>query len=158
MIQNELPVLLCYVQRVDTLAVNRTLQTEKITLQQLIILSAVHNNPNKHLIELATLTYLDRTSLSRNLELLIKKELITTMRGRDARCKKYRLTAAGIETMRASALLFESYVRELKEHLGNDMYHQICGTLSFYINDKPIVKCKTMCNNWSYGGGEHDRK
>jgi DNA-binding MarR family transcriptional regulator len=68
--------------------------------------------------ELAARQLLDRTALSRNLEPLIARGLVSTTAGADARTRQVALTPAGARELRAAAPAWRRAQAEVRERVG----------------------------------------
>ena len=68
--------------------------------------------------DLATRNLLDRTALSRNLDPLAERKLLTIVPGRDARKREVTLTRQGIAALAAAAPHWERAQREVSERVG----------------------------------------
>ena len=78
---------------------------------------------------LAARLLLDRTALSRNLDPLISRGLVQSMRGRDARTREVALTAAGRRELRAAQPHWQRAQRDVRERLGAERLQTLIETL-----------------------------
>lgn len=73
-----------------------------ITIDQWLVLKALHSNPDLNQHEIAVATFKDHASLTRIVELLVKKELLSrTIHTHDRRRFNLTLTRKGIQMLKA---------------------------------------------------------
>lgn len=87
---------------------------------QLGILFFVHGNDLLTQQELARQLSMDKATLSRNLQLLIRDGYLETSPGEDRRTRLMRLTAAGKKKVKQAIPLWEQAQQALEEKLGKD--------------------------------------
>lgn len=127
---NNLPHLLCFTNRRITQRVNAFLDENNVTLQQVLMLDVIHQNPNKNLTCLGSLLYMDRTTFARNIQLIIKKGWVTAKNSTDGRMKTYELSPEGLLILRTASNLVDEYSLKLEKDLGTDLYQQLCANLT----------------------------
>lgn len=79
--------------------------------------------------ELAARSGSDRTTMTRNLDLLRKRGWIEPAPSKDQRVHSYRLTDAGRETLQAALPLWRAYQRNLVEGLGRNRAAELLDVL-----------------------------
>jgi DNA-binding MarR family transcriptional regulator len=85
-------------------------------------------------LNLAQVTVMDRTTLTRNLQILEKRGLITIKPGEDRREREVTLTAAGIEVLTKAVPLWEEAQNRVKKGLGEEKLHNLLCDLSEMIS------------------------
>jgi DNA-binding MarR family transcriptional regulator len=78
---------------------------------------------------LAARQLLDRTALSRNLDPLIARGLVETVRGADARTREVAITAAGRRELRAADPHWQRAQRDVRKRLGAERLRVLIDTL-----------------------------
>ena len=81
-------------------------------------------------VKLAEIMVMDRTTLTRNLQILEKRRLITIKRGEDRREREVTLTAAGMEVLTKAVPLWEEAQNRVEEGLGEERLQNLLGDLS----------------------------
>lgn len=81
--------------RVVTQFYDKKLKPVGIRITQFTILSLIATSKNKTLISLAEELLMDRTTLTRGLNILLKEKLIEQIKAKDSRKKIMKLTAKG---------------------------------------------------------------
>ena len=85
-------------------------------------------------VKLAQVTVMDRTTLTRNLQILEKRGLITIKPGEDRREREVSLTAAGLEVLTETVPLWEEAQNRVKKGLGAERLHNLMSDLSKMIS------------------------
>jgi DNA-binding MarR family transcriptional regulator len=96
------------------------LQPAGVSLSQYSLLSNLSDSAQS-LSELANLLEMDRTTLTRNLEPLLKQGWIARESGNDARKRMFRITPAGRKVRRAAHQSWKSAQSALEKALGRDL-------------------------------------
>lgn len=86
------------------------------------------------LVKLAEAMVMDRTTLTRNLQILEKRGLITIKPGEDRREREISLTAAGLEVLTKAVPLWEKAQNRVKKGLGEERLQNLLGDLSKMIS------------------------
>ena len=81
--------------RIATQFYDKKLKPIKIKITQFTILSIIASNNNKTISSLSSELLMDRTTLTRSLDILIKQKLIKNIRSTDARERIVQLTTQG---------------------------------------------------------------
>jgi DNA-binding MarR family transcriptional regulator len=84
-------------------------------------------------VKLAQATVIDRTTLTRNLQILEKRGLIEIEPGEDRREREVTLTAAGLATLAAAIPLWEEAQNRVRQGLGEEKLRNLLGDLSELI-------------------------
>ena len=85
--------------RVITQFYDKKLKSTGIKITQLSILSALASGKPKAMTQLSEELFIDRTTLTRSLEVLYKKSLIEKVKSPDGRQRKVKLSVKGFETL-----------------------------------------------------------
>jgi len=85
--------------RVVTQFYDKKLKTCGIKITQLNILSSLASGKSLSMTELSENLFIDRTTLTRSLEILNRQGLIEKVKSQDARQRKVKLTNIGFETL-----------------------------------------------------------
>lgn len=128
-----LSILLCQAQRLIVRRLTSVLNLEYITPQQLFMLEAIHANPKFAIGELSEKLNIDRTTFTKNILRLSRPGWILECKGRDPRSKFFKLTEAGIKKLKDGNALLARVESSLNNELGTDLYEQLSGSLSKYL-------------------------
>ena len=85
-------------------------------------------------VKLAQVMVMDRTTLTRNLEILEKRGLITIKPGEDRREREVNLTAEGMEVLAKAVPLWEEAQERVREGLGEERLQNLLGDLSEMVS------------------------
>jgi DNA-binding MarR family transcriptional regulator len=85
-------------------------------------------------VKLAQVMVMDRTTLTRNLQLLETRGLITIKPGEDRREREVNLTAEGMEVLAKAVPLWEEAQERVREGLGEERLQNLLGDLSEMIS------------------------
>jgi DNA-binding MarR family transcriptional regulator len=85
-------------------------------------------------LNLAQVTVMDRTTLTRNLQILEKRGLISIKPGEDRREREISLTAAGVEVLAKALPLWEEAQERVRKGLGEARLQNLLGDLSEMIS------------------------
>ncbi len=85
-------------------------------------------------VKLAQVTVMDRTTLTRNLQILEKRGLITIKPGEDRREREVTLTASGMEVLAKAVPLWEEAQDRVQKGLGEERLQNLLGDLSEMIS------------------------
>jgi DNA-binding MarR family transcriptional regulator len=85
-------------------------------------------------VKLAQVMVMDRTTLTRNLEILEKRGLITIKPGEDRREKEINLTAVGMEVLAKAIPLWAEAQERVKKGLGEERLQNLLGDLSEMVS------------------------
>ena len=101
----------------------------RVTQFSLLRTLARHELPVR-ISELAALTLIDRTALSRNLEPLAAQRLVEIVPGADARTREVRLTRAGRAALARATPLWQDAQAEVTKRLGERRIDALVGLLA----------------------------
>jgi DNA-binding MarR family transcriptional regulator len=85
-------------------------------------------------IKLAKVMVMDRTTLTRNLQILETRGLITIKPGEDRREREINLTAEGMEVLARAVPLWEEAQERVREGLGEERLQNLLGDLSEMVS------------------------
>jgi DNA-binding MarR family transcriptional regulator len=85
-------------------------------------------------VKLAQVMVMDRTTLTRNLQLLETRGLITIKPGEDRREREVNLTAEGMEVLAKAVPLWEEAQERVQKGLGEERLQNLLGDLSEMIS------------------------
>ncbi len=101
----------------------------RVTQFSLLRTLARHEQPVR-ISELAALTLIDRTALSRNLEPLAAQGFVEIVPGEDARTREVRLTRAGRTALARATPLWKDAQAEVTQRLGERRIDALVGLLA----------------------------
>jgi DNA-binding MarR family transcriptional regulator len=81
-------------------------------------------------VKLAQVTVMDRTTLTRNLQILAKRKLVQIKPGEDRREREVTLTASGIEVLAKAVPLWEKAQDRVRQGLGEEKMSNLMEGLS----------------------------
>ena len=85
-------------------------------------------------VKLAQITVMDRTTLTRNLQILEKRRLIEIKPGKDRREREVTLTASGMEVLAKAVPLWEQAQDRVRQGLGEERMRNLMDDLSEMIS------------------------
>jgi DNA-binding MarR family transcriptional regulator len=85
-------------------------------------------------VKLAQVMVMDRTTLTRNLQILEKRGLIMIKPGEDRREREVNLTATGMEVLTKAIPLWEEAQQRVQKGLGEERLQNLLGDLSEMIS------------------------
>ena len=85
-------------------------------------------------VKLAQVMVMDRTTLTRNLQILETRGLITMKPGEDRREREVNLTAEGMEVLAKAVPLWEEAQERVREGLGEERLQNLLGDLSEMVS------------------------
>ena len=85
-------------------------------------------------VKLAQITVMDRTTLTRNLQILEKRRLIEIKPGEDRREREVTLTASGMEVLAKAVPLWEEAQDRVRQGLGAERMRNLMNDLSEMIS------------------------
>ena len=85
-------------------------------------------------VKLAQATVMDRTTLTRNLQILEKRKLIEIKTGEDRREREVTLTSSGMEVLAKAIPLWEEAQDRVKRALGEDKMDNLMHGLSKMVS------------------------
>lgn len=124
----------CYSLRRTARAITRLyedfLRPSGLRVTQFSVLNATRLRGPVTLTRLAEMTVTERTTLTRNLNLLEKKGLIRVEQGEDRRERRVSITEQGQEALLAAIPLWEKAQEHLRDRLGEERMGQLLADLS----------------------------
>ena len=99
--------------RIATQFYDKKLKPIKIKITQFTILSIIASNNNKTVSSLSSELLMDRTTLTRSLDILIKQKLIKNIKSTDARERIVQLTTQGQVVLEQAIPLWKEAEEEI---------------------------------------------
>ncbi len=128
----------CYKVRKAARAVTKlydeVLRPSGLRVTQFSLLMAARIMGPVTVVKLAQGMVMDRTTLTRNLQILEKQGLISIKPGEDRREREVNLTAAGMEVLTKAIPLWEEAQNRVKKGLGEERLHNLLHDLSEMIS------------------------
>ena len=109
------------------------LQPADIKATQFTLLASLSKQGLLPLSQLASHMVMDRTTLTRNLQPLLKRDLVAIAPGEDRRVRNVQLTAKGKRLLEMALPLWSKAQSQLVEGLGQDRWANLLGDLSAAI-------------------------
>ncbi|NKB49656.1 MAG: MarR family transcriptional regulator [Alphaproteobacteria bacterium] len=106
------------------------LQPADIKATQFTVLAALSKNDQLPLSQLAEIMVMDRTTLTRNLQPLVKRKLVSIAPGKDRRVRNVRLTSQGRRLLETALPLWRKAQSQLVDGLGRQRWAGLLDDLS----------------------------
>lgn len=100
-----------------------------LRITQFSLLRTIARDGKAHISELAEALLLDRTALSRNLDPLFARGLLSVAPGRDARTREVELTRAGKAALKSALPYWKRAQTQVSERLGGAKLDTLIATL-----------------------------
>jgi DNA-binding MarR family transcriptional regulator len=100
-----------------------------LRVTQLSLLRTLQREGPMRIGELASRSLLDRTALSRNLEPMVERQLLTVVAGKDARTRQVALTRKGVAAIAAAAPHWERAQKEVTHRIGRERLEALYAVL-----------------------------
>jgi DNA-binding MarR family transcriptional regulator len=100
-----------------------------LRVTQFSLLGALARGGTARIADLADALLLDRTALSRTLDPLVVRGLVSIVSGRDARTREVSLTRAGAKALRAAQPHWKRAQIQVANKLGSDRLEALIATL-----------------------------
>jgi DNA-binding MarR family transcriptional regulator len=127
----------CFTLRKATRAVTQlydeSLRPVNLRSTQFSLLGLLAHTGTMRITALADAAVMDRTTLTRNLDLLERDGLVRIRPGEDARVREVTLTPAGRDRLLAALPMWEKAQKELTEKLGAARSHRFLADLTAAI-------------------------
>ncbi|MCL4502049.1 MAG: MarR family winged helix-turn-helix transcriptional regulator [Deltaproteobacteria bacterium] len=128
----------CYKVRKAARAITKlyddVLRPSGLRVTQFSLLMATRVMGPVTVVKLAQVLVMDRTTLTRNLQILEKRGLITIKPGEDRREREVTLTASGMEVLAQAVPLWEEAQEQVRKELGEEKLQNLLGDLSEMIS------------------------
>lgn len=115
--------------RIITQVYDAALRPVGLVLNQFTLLVAIHLLESTPITRLAQELFTDQTTLTRNLKLLEKRELIVVEPGEDRRVKLVSLTDGGRAVLAQALPLWEQAQVEVENRFGQQQFHTLLSML-----------------------------
>jgi len=116
--------------RTITRAYDNALKPLGLRITQFTVLACIATELTDSISSLADYMAVERTTLTRNLQLLEKKGLIRIEDEGYRRSRKMRLTEEGAKMLKAAIPIWEQTQDELKQKLGTDQWNMVSAGLN----------------------------
>lgn len=120
--------------RVITKLYDEALRPINLRVTQLSLLMTIRILETVTVVRLAQAAVIDRTTLTRNIQLLEKRGLIKINPGEDRREREITLTADGVEALAAAIPFWEEAQNRIRQELGEEKMHNLLDDLSEMIS------------------------
>ena len=110
------------------------LQPVNLKATQFTVLAAISNRGPLPLSQLADILVMDRTTLTRNLQPLIKRKLVDTAPGADRRVRNIQLTPQGKRLLSKALPLWQKAQSHLVDGLGRKRWEGLLDDLSAAVS------------------------
>lgn len=101
-----------------------------ITTPQFFLMGEIYKAEKLSIVQLAQITDLDRTTLSRNLKILVKKNLVSMSQGENLKTKAITLTTEGRRVLLKAIPFWKKAQKQVLEKIGSDHWDEIKKILS----------------------------
>ncbi len=116
--------------RTVTRVYDSALKPVGLRITQFTVLACIGSGDVNSISGLADYLAIERTTLTRNLQLLEKKGIISFEQGADSRARPVKLTEKGEELLQNAIPLWQDAQKTLQEKLGSDEWHMISSGLN----------------------------
>ncbi|HEY7943575.1 MAG TPA: MarR family winged helix-turn-helix transcriptional regulator [Casimicrobiaceae bacterium] len=101
-----------------------------LRITQFSLLRTVARDGKARISQLASTLLLDRTALSRNLDPLLARGLLSVTAGRDARTREVALTRSGAKALQAATPYWKRAQADVARRLGSERLDALIATLA----------------------------
>ena len=115
--------------RLVTQRYERALKKCGVKATQFSVLVTARNNDSIPLTKMARLLGMDRTSLTRTLNIMIEKGLVTVKTGDDKRGRQISITPTGIKVLEDAVVIWRNVQTEVVENLGQEKWASLLSGL-----------------------------
>ena len=115
--------------RLVTQRYERALRRCGLKATQFSVLMTARNNDGILLTKMARWLGMDRTSLTRTLNILVKKGLLTVKEGDDKRERRISITPEGLELLEDAVVIWQNVQTEEVERLGLEKWASLLSSL-----------------------------
>lgn len=115
--------------RLVTQRYERALNTCGLKATQFSVLVTARNNDGILLTKMARWLGMDRTSLTRTLNIMVEKGLVTVKAGDDKRERRISITPTGVEVLENAVVIWQNVQTEIVESLGEEKWASLLSGL-----------------------------
>ena len=119
--------------RAVTLLYDKAFESSGLLSTQLGVLHTIYNSASITISQLAGELDMDRTTLTRNLSVLERQELINISSGKDHRTRIITITSKGTNSMANAIPLWNEIQRKVKQQMGEKAWHELIQSLSHFV-------------------------
>jgi DNA-binding MarR family transcriptional regulator len=119
--------------RAVTLLYDKAFESSGLLSTQLGVLYNISNSATITISQLAGKLDMDRTTLTRNLSVLERQELINISSGKDHRTRIITITSKGTNCISDAIPLWNEIQRKVKQEMGEKTWHQLIQSLSEFM-------------------------
>jgi DNA-binding MarR family transcriptional regulator len=119
--------------RAVTLLYDKAFESSGLLSTQLGVLHTIYNSASITISQLAGELSMDRTTLTRNLSVLERQELINISSGKDHRTRIITITSKGTNSIASAIPLWNEIQRKVKQQMGEKAWHELIQSLSQFV-------------------------
>jgi len=119
--------------RAVTLLYDKAFESSGLLSTQLGVLHTIYNSASITVSQLAGELSMDRTTLTRNLSVLERQELINISSGKDHRTRIITITSKGTNSIANAIPLWNEIQRKVKQQMGEKAWHELIQSLSQFV-------------------------
>jgi len=119
--------------RAVTLLYDKAFESSGLLSTQLGVLHTIYNSASITISQLAGELSMDRTTLTRNLSVLERQELINISSGKDHRTRIITITSKGTNSIANAIPLWNEIQRKVKQQMGEKAWHELIQSLSHFV-------------------------
>jgi DNA-binding MarR family transcriptional regulator len=120
--------------RAVTLLYDNAFKSSGLLSTQLHVLHVIYKSDSIRISHLAKELGLDRTTLTRNLDVLERQDFIKISSGKDSRTRIVTVTHKGRTTIAKAIPLWNDVQRKVKQQMGETLWNQLMDNLSQFVN------------------------
>lgn len=115
--------------RLVTQRYERALRSCGVKATQFSVLATARNNDGIPLTKMARLLGMDRTSLTRTLNVMVKKGLVIVKTGDDKRGRQISITPMGVKVLEDAIVIWRNVQTEVVESMGQEKWASLLSGL-----------------------------
>jgi DNA-binding MarR family transcriptional regulator len=119
--------------RAVTLLYDNAFKSSRLLSTQLGVLHVIYKSDSIRITHLAKELGMDRTTLTRNLSVLEKKDFIKISSGKDNRTRIVTITSKGRSTIAKAIPLWNDVQRKVKQQMGETLWNELMENLSRFV-------------------------
>ena len=119
--------------RAITLLYDNAFKSSGLLSTQLNVLQVINKSDSIRISHLAKELGMDRTTLTRNLSVLERQELIQISSGKDNRTRIVLITQKGRTALAKAIPLWNEVQSELKQQMGDTLWNELMNNLSQFV-------------------------
>ena len=119
--------------RAVTLLYDKAFESSGLLSTQLGVLHTIYNSASITISQLGGELGIDRTTLTRNLSVLERQELINISSGKDHRTRIITITSKGTNSIASAIPLWNEIQRKVKQQMGEKAWHELIQSLSQFV-------------------------